>query len=143
MSLKMSVAPQAPCIFSVTVCARLMLGIATVPAPTTAVAPAAFRKRRRGEAAAGIGAWLLHDRLPVYPGCCPVADMMSHTLPTHQPLSSSRPQRGLPAGRMPVEIAPAEIASCAALLRRAEIPPMGDRLATTAVHPAWEARNGA
>jgi hypothetical protein len=47
MSLKMSLAPQAPCIFKTVVCARLTLGIATVAAAPAATAVAPVRKRRR------------------------------------------------------------------------------------------------
>ena len=69
MSLKMSLAPQAPCIFKVTVCARLTLGMATVAAApaATAVAPV----RNAGAARRAPATLLVSFILPPYGASAP------------------------------------------------------------------------
>ena len=58
MSLKMSVAPQAPCILSVTVWAREMLGAASAAVAPAAVTAAPLRNLRRDDAGSGSAAGL-------------------------------------------------------------------------------------
>src|SRR5918997_3803274 len=76
MSLKMSLAPQAPCIFMTAVWARLTFGIATAPAAAPAtVAVAPLRERRRAAADPPLV-------VPLMVECPLIVERMAHPLGT-------------------------------------------------------------